>query len=467
MLGRNGNVAYVRYDSQGRIVPGGPIISAQRPKVGFWQPVSNVIGTSVTSSSLRAFVRIDYANRVVPSSLLLLSKAPDAADSGTHWLEINATYRPQISPTTTTTTTHIITTTTTTTSGGSTTTTTTTSGGTTSTTTTLIPVSTTTTTTTQAYYPVTVYVQGNSANDQLCPQGSTGIATLNYFCSTPVLQAGSILYNTPGNPVGDGGFSYKQVGYDTVWYPICNGALIQECLNAGTLTGKITTESSVPCNGNGTDITFTSTLGFSLGYRAIVAAGPFTFSGAGFTIGSNIRLLQTGTNVWFTYNILNDIVAIPVDSPCNYSPNTCPTTTTTTTSAVLDCALGAVVNPTFVGGPVGVTVEQRCTGGNPPFLVLTDYTGGSGSYTLLTFEGAPLLQYPDASYATTPILPTPINDGYTISKLFTPGWPPGTTFWIVFADFYNHSNQILVTIVIEACPTPPPSNTVFMKFDIL
>lgn len=273
MLGRNGNIAYVRYNSQGRIVPGGPIISAQRPKVGNWQPVSKAIGESVTSNALRAFVRIDAYGRVVPSSLLLLSQAPSDADSGTYWLEINATYRPFV-PTTTTTTT--------------------TSGGSTTTTTTAVPSTTTTTT-----------------------------------------------------------------------------------------------------------------------------------------------LIPT------------------------------PTTTTTTTSAVLDCALGAVVNPTFVGGPVGVTIEQRCTGGNPPFLVLTDYTGGSGNYTILTLGGAPLLQYPDASYATTPILQTPINDEYTISKLFTPGWPPGTTFWLVFADFYNHSNQILVTIVIEACPPSPPSNTVFMKFDIL
>ena len=115
MLGRNGNIAYVRYDSHGRIVPGGPIISPTRPKVGNWQPVSNVIGTSVTSNSLRAFIRIDYANRVVPSSLLLLAKAPDAADSGTHWLEINATYRPEFVPTTTTTTSTTSTTSTTTT----------------------------------------------------------------------------------------------------------------------------------------------------------------------------------------------------------------------------------------------------------------------------------------------------------------------------------------------------------------
>lgn len=115
MLGRNGNIAYVRYNSQGRIIPGGPIISPSRPKVGNWQPLSLVIGDSVlTSNSLRAFVRIDVYGRVVPSSLLLLSQAPSSADSGTSWLEINATYRPYV-PTTTTTTTTIQSTTTTTT----------------------------------------------------------------------------------------------------------------------------------------------------------------------------------------------------------------------------------------------------------------------------------------------------------------------------------------------------------------
>jgi hypothetical protein len=105
MLGRNGNIAYVRYDSHGRIVPGGPIISPYRPKVGFWQPVSLVTGNNVTSNALRAFVRLDAYGRVVPSSLLLLSKEPSNADSGTYWLEINAIYRPPFVPTTTTTTT--------------------------------------------------------------------------------------------------------------------------------------------------------------------------------------------------------------------------------------------------------------------------------------------------------------------------------------------------------------------------
>lgn len=156
MLGRNGNIAYVRYNSQGRIVPGGPIISPYRPKVGNWQPVSKAIGDSVlTSNSLRAFVRLDAYGRVVPSSLLLLSQAPSDADSGTYWLEINATYRPFVPTTSTTTTSTSSTTTTSTTLPPSTTTTTTLTPPTTTTTTTQTP--TTTTTTTVA--PSTVFMK--------------------------------------------------------------------------------------------------------------------------------------------------------------------------------------------------------------------------------------------------------------------------------------------------------------------
>lgn len=146
MLGRNGNIAYVRYDSHGRIVPGGPILSRQRPRVGNWQPLSLVTGNSVTSNSLRAFVRIDAYGRVVASSLLLLSGAPSDADSGTSWLEINATYRPQFVPTTTTTSTS-------------------TSTSTTSTSTTLTPTTSTTTTADPLYYYLT--------NKYNCPDCST------------------------------------------------------------------------------------------------------------------------------------------------------------------------------------------------------------------------------------------------------------------------------------------------------
>lgn len=108
MLGRNGNIAYVRYDHQGRIVPGGPIISAKPPRVGNWQAVSNVLGSNTTGTNgnvLRAFIRVDYFNRVVPSSLLLLTKEPGDNNSQTTWVEINAQYRGNGITTTTTTTT--------------------------------------------------------------------------------------------------------------------------------------------------------------------------------------------------------------------------------------------------------------------------------------------------------------------------------------------------------------------------
>ena len=106
MLGRNGNIAYVRYDHQGRIVPGGPIISAKPPRVGNWQAVSNVLGSNTTGTNgntLRAFIRVDYFNRVVPSSLLLLTKEPGDNNSQTTWVEINAQYRGAQTTTTTTT----------------------------------------------------------------------------------------------------------------------------------------------------------------------------------------------------------------------------------------------------------------------------------------------------------------------------------------------------------------------------
>ena len=60
--------AYVRYDNQSRIVPGGPIVTSVRPKVGNWLPISDVLTTacglvSITPSyKLRAFVR--YINKV-------------------------------------------------------------------------------------------------------------------------------------------------------------------------------------------------------------------------------------------------------------------------------------------------------------------------------------------------------------------------------------------------------------------
>jgi len=183
---------------------------------------------------------------------------------------------------------------------------------------------TTTTTTTQALFPVEVYVQGGSTNSNLCPEGSTGSGTEYIYCTTPTLQAGSKLYQN-GQIIGAGGFWYKQVGYNTVWSPMYNdGVLYQGCLNSGTLTGKITNDSSTPCNGNGIDISFTIPTGAALGLTnsGIIAADGFSFFGAGFIADQNVRILQTGTNIWFNYRVLSDAVAVPQDTGA-YTPYSC------------------------------------------------------------------------------------------------------------------------------------------------
>jgi len=228
MLGRNGNIAYVRYDHQGRIVAGGPIISAKPPKVGNWQAVSNVIGTNWTGSSgtnvLRAFVRIDYFNRVVPSSLVLLTKEPGDNNSQTTWLEINAQYRGNGITTTTTTTLPPISTTTSTTTA----------------------VPTTSTTTTQAVY---------SFYTNLIPNYTSGcIACTNYpngpfvtfYSNVSTLTLGSVLYNDPA-------LTSPYSGVNDGWFATDNNGVISSIRIAAS-TGVIF-ENPQPC----TECTTTTT----------------------------------------------------------------------------------------------------------------------------------------------------------------------------------------------------------------
>lgn len=92
--------AYIRYDSQGRIVPGGPIVTKTKPTVGNWQVVSQ--GTSATLvGQLRAFVKLDRYNKPLAGSLFLGKSKPATGK----WIEVNATYEGPIAPTTTTTST--------------------------------------------------------------------------------------------------------------------------------------------------------------------------------------------------------------------------------------------------------------------------------------------------------------------------------------------------------------------------
>lgn len=99
--------AYIRYDSQGRIVSGGPIVTKTKPAVGNWQVVTE--GTSVTLvGQLRAFVKLNRYNKPLAGSLFLGKSKPATGK----WLEVNATYEGAVAPTTSTTTSTTSTTTT-------------------------------------------------------------------------------------------------------------------------------------------------------------------------------------------------------------------------------------------------------------------------------------------------------------------------------------------------------------------
>lgn len=84
--------AYIRYDHTGRIVPGGPIVSRNKPAVGNWQIVTPATGVSVTlSGKLKAFVKInEKAGGYVAGSLFLGNSKPATG----RWIEVNATYSP-------------------------------------------------------------------------------------------------------------------------------------------------------------------------------------------------------------------------------------------------------------------------------------------------------------------------------------------------------------------------------------
>jgi hypothetical protein len=98
-------IAYVRYDNYGRIVPGGPIVTSIKPKVGDWVAITEVL-TTIANNRLRAFVRYINAasgqNKYVAGSLILQEDKPQDGK----WKEIYF-IKPceSCNPTTTTTTT--------------------------------------------------------------------------------------------------------------------------------------------------------------------------------------------------------------------------------------------------------------------------------------------------------------------------------------------------------------------------
>jgi hypothetical protein len=102
--------AYVRYDNKGRIVPGGPIVTSVKPKVGDWVAISDVLVTTTPPNyKLRAFVRYinriggqNNSNKYVAGSLILQHDAPK---DGGNWKEVYFIKPCESCNTTTTTTT--------------------------------------------------------------------------------------------------------------------------------------------------------------------------------------------------------------------------------------------------------------------------------------------------------------------------------------------------------------------------
>jgi hypothetical protein len=69
--------AYVRYDNTERIVPGGPIVTSVKPKVGNWIAVDDVLVTTTASNyKLRGFIRYLKNGNYVAGSLILQHNAP-------------------------------------------------------------------------------------------------------------------------------------------------------------------------------------------------------------------------------------------------------------------------------------------------------------------------------------------------------------------------------------------------------
>lgn len=74
--------AWIQYTKQGRIVPGSLILSPHRPKTGTWYEVIENIccdtepAFGVISSRKKAFVKYDSQGNIVPGSLILTTKLP-------------------------------------------------------------------------------------------------------------------------------------------------------------------------------------------------------------------------------------------------------------------------------------------------------------------------------------------------------------------------------------------------------
>lgn len=270
--------AYIRYDSQGRIVPGGPIVTKTKPAVGNWQAVTG--GTSVTLvGQLRAFVKLDRYNKPLAGSLFLGKSKPATGK----WLEVNATYEGAITP------------------------------GTTTTTTTLAPI-TTTSTTTQGVTSTYIYFNDNSANAFTYRNYDVNpnvYYLLNNINGYPVYYQGSIGLGTQ--------FFYNQAltqpveSYKALFLPVNQSptapanSIFYQLDSTGTIVSEIGTVSSLSYNQFGNNPSLRSRIQNDLVpcdqmYLSGFALAPgVTSIGVGVTVYGGIGNLFSSWN-YLTYN---------------------------------------------------------------------------------------------------------------------------------------------------------------------
>ena len=98
---RKGLKAFVRYDSRNKIIPGSLVLTQRKPGIGDWVEIDTHISNFSTPISLttynRCFIRYDVRGDIIPGSLRISRSVPSIGN----WIEIPITK--QESTTTTTT----------------------------------------------------------------------------------------------------------------------------------------------------------------------------------------------------------------------------------------------------------------------------------------------------------------------------------------------------------------------------
>jgi len=352
------NIAYVRYDNTGRIVPGGPIVTSVKPKVGNWVAVSDVL-TTTPNYKLRGFIRYIKNGDYVAGSLILQHDAPQDGN----WKEVYVLNPACCAVPTTTTTT----------SSSSTTTTTTT--------TTTPP---TTTTTTTIFSDCKSYSLTNTTE---------GTIFFGYSdCCTGGIENIAIL---PGQTIDD----IHHGSLPTVPGLIVSNLIDPYICPATTTTTTTATPSTTTTTTTITAVNFDFTLTCNVTTNVMTAGNPtggsgtyqFTSAVYGTEVGAlnstswnppNLGALYSGysdATYWVACRDANNpsnIIAKSVFANCQSGTTTTtttiitPTTTTTTTVGPVQYDLGFVCDP---NGGSSNPRATNITGGNQP-LYFTRFT---------------------------------------------------------------------------------------------